>query len=530
MKDYLYYLFDESMSSTELSAVKEQLCTNGAKVVDLPLTKKDINKRLKELKGPKRYALMVGHTIEAQKAAKDANVAFCGWLDGTTTEEDFKVLPYRQLLRDIKLLPLLSQPYPYQHLGRIGRLILKFTRWVHFKQIKGSSHKPKHSTKKHVCINCGEAYEGNFCPTCGQTHKVKRFDLTDLFKNILSEAINIEHGFMRNFIELFWRPGYMMRDYLAGKRKDYHKPFQTIFVLATIYLVAAHLLDPASFIKEKDEPKLEQIPGIVRKMAADSTNTEIVPQLYEINKLATEVMAIRRKQATNEALLMADSIMKNQRGRSLFMSKEDSIMVMRQVMAGMNKADSVKLSEALMEGLKDSESKYAGFAIFAAKNSEVIEKFNEKYYHEGTLLYSMVDLVKSFMGMNKAVIIILMIPVMVFCARKSFRTTRVGMKLNLAEYIVAFTIFGAQLMWVQLFSLFVTQSSADFSPTMGLDLGSGVMLLVWDLKQFFNLGWKESLKRTILYMYGYSFVFGIILTFAISVLGAAFMWVLYQIT
>ena len=530
MKDYLYYLFDESISGDELSAVKEQLCTEGAKVVDMPPTKKDINKRLKELKGPKRYTLVVGNTVEAQKAARDANVAFCGWLNGTTTEEAFKELPYRQLLRDIKLLPLLSQPYPYRHLGWIGKPIQKFTRWVHFKQIKGLSHKPKQNIEEHVCKNCGETYKGNFCPTCGQTHKVKRFDITDLVKNILSEAINIEHGFMRNFIELFWRPGYMMRDYLAGKRKDYHKPFQTIFVLATIYLVAAHLLDPASFAKEKDEPKIEQIPSIVQKMAADTTNNEIVPQLYEINKLATEVIAMRREQATNEALLLADSIMKNQRGRGLFMSKEDSIMVMRQVMAGMNRADTAKLSQVLMESLEDSDSKWAKFAKFGAKNAEVVEKFEENYFHEGTLLYSMVDLVKSFMGMNKAVIIILMIPVMVFCARKSFRTTRVGMKLNLAEYIVAFTIFGAQLMWLQLFSLFITQSSADFHPTMGLDLGGSVLVLVWDLKQFYNLGWKESFKRTILYMYGYSLVFCIILTFAISVLGAAFMWVLYQIT
>ena len=263
-------------------------------------------------------------------------------------------------------------------------------------------------------------------------------------------------------------------------------------------------------------------------MAADTTNNDIVPQLYEINKLATEVIAIRREQSTQEALHLADSIMKSHRGSGLLMSKADSIMVMRQIMAGLNKADSVKLSQALMESLEDSDSKWTSFARLAAKNSEVIEKFQEKYYHEGTLLYSMVDLVSDFMGMNKAAIIILMIPVMVFCARKSFRTTLVGMKTNLAEYIVMFTIFGCQQMWIQLFSLIATQSS-DFTYSWGMDMGSCILILVWDLKQFFNLSWGDSFKRTILYMYGYSFVFGIILTFVLSILGSAVMWLLYQI-
>ena len=526
MKDYLYYLFDESLSGDELSAVKEQLCTEGAKVIDIHPTKKDINKRLKELKGPKQYALVIGHTSEAQKAAKDAKVAFCGWLDGTTTEEAFKVLPYRKLLRDIKLLPLLSQPYPYQEIGKPGEYIRKYTRWVHFKQIRGVSHKPKHNIEEHVCKNCGETYKGNFCPTCGQTYKVRRFDMTDLLKNVLSEAINIEHGFMRNFIELFWRPGYMMRDYLAGKRKDYHKPFQTIFVLATIYLVAAHLLDPASFAKEKEEPKLEQIPGIVQKMASDSTNTEIVPQLYEINKLASELIAKRREQATSEALLKADSILKLQHS-SAFMSKEDSILIMKQVMTAMGKADSLKLSEVLKENIKDVKGIVGFFTRLSVKNIEVFEKFEEKYYHEGTFLYSMVKMLKDFFDMNRAVAIILMIPALVFCARRSFRTTLVSMRTNLAEYIFLFTFLGSQLLWLQLFTL-ISSQVVDFSNSFST--GAGFLFITWDLKQFFNESWKNAFKRTILYMGGYALLLAILIVPMMSILGSVFMWVLYQIT
>ncbi len=526
MKDYLYYLFDEKLSGTELSEVKEKLCELGAKVIDLTPSKKTINKRLKELKGPKKYALMIGNNVEAQQAAKEASVHFCGWLDGSTDATAFQSLPYRQLLKDIRLLPLLSQPYPYHNYGWLGNTVKKYTRWVHFKQIKGVSHKPKHSEQVHVCQNCGEHYEGNFCPTCGQTHNTPRFDITNLFKNLISEAINIEHGFMRNFLELFWRPGYMVRDYLSGKRKDYHKPFQTLFVLATIYLVAAHLLDPASFIKQ-EEAKLEHIPQISQKLVADSANNDIVPQLYEINKLAREALDIKREQNTIKALAAADSIMKIQRSRGLFMSKEDSILVMKQVMAGMSKADSLKLSEVLKENIKDAKGIVGFFTRLSVKNMEVFEKFEEKYYHEGTLLYSMVKMLKDFFDMNKAVAIILMIPALVFCARRSFRTTLVSMKTNLAEYIFLFTFLGSQLLWLQLFTL-ISSQAIDF--TNSFSTGAGYLFITWDLKQFFNLTWKNAFKRTFLYMGAYALLLAVLLVPFISVVGSALMWVLYQIT
>lgn len=525
MKDYLYYLFDEKMSSPELSAVKEDICATGAKVIDVQNNAQSIKKRLKELKGYKCYALMIGNTVEAQQAANQAKIDFCGLLDGTTQEEDFKPLPYRKLLSNLKLLPLLGQSYPYRHLGWVGRQVMKYTRWVHFKQIKGFSHKPKHSQQLHVCKNCGETYEGNFCPTCGQTHKTPRFDIKDLFKNILSEAINIEHGFLRNFIEMFWRPGYMVRDYLAGKRKDYHKPFQTLFVLATIYLIAAHLLDPASFVK-KEEVRLEDIPTISQNLSADSANTDIVPQLFEINKLAREALSIRREQNTAKSLEMADSIMRRQ-GATRFLSKEDSILVIRQIMSAMMKDDSVKLSEVLSENVKDVKGIFGWGARIAAQNTAVVEKFEEKYYHEGTILYSLMGMIKDFMNMNNAVIIILFIPALVFCALGSFRSTRVAQQTNIAEYIILFTFLGSQMLWLQLLSLLFSQV-----PNFNASLYSSfsVLLLTWDLKQFFNLSWGNAIKRTIFYMGGYSILLAMLMVPIITMLGSVAMWFLYQIT
>ena len=214
-------------------------------------------------------------------------------------------------------------------------------------------------------------------------------------------------------------------------------------------------------------------------------------------------------------------------GATRFMSKEDSILVMRQIMSAMTKGDSVRLSEALMENVKDVKGIIGWGARFAANNAAVVEKFEEKYYHEGTWLYAIVDMIKNFFNMNKAVTIILLIPALVFCARRSFRTTRVNMKTNLAEYILLFTFIGSQLLWLQLISLLCTQTP-DFSHSF--DTGAGFMFLTWDLKQFFNLTWKNAFKRTLLYMGAYALLLAMLLVPFMSVVGSALMWVLYQIT
>lgn len=523
MKDYLYYLFDENMKSTELSAVKEKLCDMGAKVKDINLSDENAVKKEKKQKRLRKYGLVVSNNPQAGLAAKRAKVAFCGIVEGEYTLKDFKLYPYRQILSDISLLPLLSQPYPYKK-HKIPRKLRAWRRLLTFKQIRGVPDRPDPTPKTYTCKNCGTTYEGRFCPHCGQSHRTPRFEMANVFKNIISDFFNIEHGFTRNFIELFWRPGYMIRDYLKGRRINYHKPFQTIFVLATIYLIVAHLLDPMAFV-EREEVKLSDLSATVNKLRDDYTDTDLKPWLDEIRQLTDTVLAIKKEEDAVAAEQLTDSILKSQ-SRFLKLNTQDSLFVVNRVRKGFTRSEDETLSEAFAD--EDAPSGFFGWVTQLSKtNMESIEIFRTRYYHEGTVLYSIGEMISDLFNTSKAVIIILMIPVYVFCAHRSFRTTLVGMRLNVAEYILVFTHFSAQLMWVQLFTLFTTQT-ANFNPVP--DMGIALFLMSWDLKQLFNLSWKDTFKRTLVYMYGYALLFVMLLLIAVSMIGSAGMWVIYQLT
>lgn len=93
-----------------------------------------------------------------------------------------------------------------------------------------------------VCQNCHTEFHGNYCPQCGQRASTSRITLRTAIEHALSLFTNVESGFLRTCLELCYRPGYLIRDYLNGHRASYSKPLSLLFVLATVQFVVRYLL------------------------------------------------------------------------------------------------------------------------------------------------------------------------------------------------------------------------------------------------------------------------------------------------
>ncbi len=87
---------------------------------------------------------------------------------------------------------------------------------------------------KHVCANCGQEYEGSFCPICGQYYNVSGVDWSSVGKEII-KAWGIESGsFVSSLIQILGRPGYLISDYINGRRQICYSPISMLLVLAMI--------------------------------------------------------------------------------------------------------------------------------------------------------------------------------------------------------------------------------------------------------------------------------------------------------
>lgn len=114
----------------------------------------------------------------------------------------------------------------------------KWARWIRYKQEHGSHPEPVQVAvqEQHVCLNCHTEFRGLYCPNCGQASDTGRLTLYHVLENLVGIFTNVERGFMHTCIDLIYRPGYMMRDYVSGRRVEYVKPIQLLFFLVTAYL------------------------------------------------------------------------------------------------------------------------------------------------------------------------------------------------------------------------------------------------------------------------------------------------------
>lgn len=87
------------------------------------------------------------------------------------------------------------------------------------------------------CLNCGNEFEGKFCPECGQRADTKRFTVRFIFTNLLQAILSNDGGVWITLKSLFTRPGQMMLDIINGKRKSYFSPFPMLFLALSLYVV-----------------------------------------------------------------------------------------------------------------------------------------------------------------------------------------------------------------------------------------------------------------------------------------------------
>ncbi len=102
------------------------------------------------------------------------------------------------------------------------------------------------------CKNCGAELKSFYkhCPECGQ--KVHdNLTLSVLFNNTISNYFSVDARFFRSFIPLMFRPGYLAKKFVEGKRLTYLHPAQFYLFISVVFFFIF------SFSVRKSELKLD---------------------------------------------------------------------------------------------------------------------------------------------------------------------------------------------------------------------------------------------------------------------------------
>ena len=98
-----------------------------------------------------------------------------------------------------------------------------------------------------ACLNCGHALPppGCFCPRCGQA-PAHRLSTAHVLHEVLHVFTHADKGMVAFVPQVLLRPGQLVADYLAGRRKRYFNPFQFLLLLvgfATLLAKQLHYYD-----------------------------------------------------------------------------------------------------------------------------------------------------------------------------------------------------------------------------------------------------------------------------------------------
>ena len=87
----------------------------------------------------------------------------------------------------------------------------------------------------------------------------------------------MEHGFWGTLFELLYRPGYMIGDFIRGKRAHHLGPFHALFLLAALYILLVKFVDPNALKQEEQQPK------VIKTEQLDVVREQLQQELSTIN-------------------------------------------------------------------------------------------------------------------------------------------------------------------------------------------------------------------------------------------------------
>ena len=165
-----------------------------------------------------------------------------------------------------------KKPKPLNPNSRYG----KFRKWVLQLEQRQENDKPKipvRDTESHVCRHCGEAYTGEFCPKCSMPARWKRFNWKLLIKNFMDIWGLGSRSMFRTVRDLFWRPGYMIKDYLNGHHLSYFPPFKMLAVWSVFMLFVIMLYQAITGITPAESFKAQSIIQSLRNSELNISTT-----------------------------------------------------------------------------------------------------------------------------------------------------------------------------------------------------------------------------------------------------------------
>lgn len=139
---------------------------------------------------------------------------------------------------------------------------------------------------KATCNNCGAALAGKYCHACGEKKVEGRdFTLTAVLAQVLDALTNVDAKLWKTLQLLFFFPGKLSSQYVAGVRVPYMRPFQLFLVANVLFFIFMTDIDifrtPSKWFFVEDFDGIKVLEKVNAIAAAKAMTLESIAHRYD---------------------------------------------------------------------------------------------------------------------------------------------------------------------------------------------------------------------------------------------------------
>lgn len=91
------------------------------------------------------------------------------------------------------------------------------------------------------CLNCGTQLKGEYCHYCGQKRLRHEHGFFMTMAHFLGDFIHFDSQIFRTIVPLIFRPGFLVNEYMRGRRTEYLSPIRMYVFLSLVFFYVLYL-------------------------------------------------------------------------------------------------------------------------------------------------------------------------------------------------------------------------------------------------------------------------------------------------
>lgn len=142
---------------------------------------------------------------------------------------------------------------------------------------------PPTAAEPRPCLNCGEPLRGPYCWKCGQEDIDLHRPLKQLAQDAVGDLLDLDTRFLRTLRPLLFRPGLLIREYLAGRRVSFVPPLKMYLLTSLIFFGLVALLPRQHFavVRRMETAPETPVPGVRFELPATDDQSSWFAQRIE---------------------------------------------------------------------------------------------------------------------------------------------------------------------------------------------------------------------------------------------------------